>query len=80
MSDSPEDLSDIERRLRAASATSFTQLDARPAETEKLINRARRETGLRDVVTFGFTHLLGGFLRLIATLAHRRLPPGPEEK
>lgn len=80
MADSSEDMSDIEKRLRAASATSFMQLDARPAETDKLISRARREISLRDVVTFGVTNLLGTFLRVIAVLAHKRLPPAPQKK
>ncbi|MCB1685612.1 MAG: hypothetical protein KDI31_14050 [Pseudomonadales bacterium] len=74
-----EHLDAIEVRLREAS------LDGRAVEDQPdlslLMRRARREVGLRDVVSFGFVHMLTTMLALVATVFNRvqarPAPPKP---
>lgn len=74
-----EHLDAIEVRLREAS------LDGRAVEDQPdlslLMRRARREVGLRDVVSFGFAHMLTTMLALVATIFNRvqarSVQPGP---
>lgn len=70
--DVPEHLDQIEERLRNASQLGRS---AEPeTDLERLMRRARREVGLRDLVGFGFAHMLTAMLALVATVFSRVQP------
>lgn len=65
----PAYVGQIEGRLREASLLGRSEVPA--PDLSRLMQRARREVGLRDVVGFGFAHLLTTMLALVATVFNR---------
>ena len=44
------------------------QPDVPEEEIEQMISRAREQIAIRDAMTFGFVHILGAFITVLATV------------